>query len=341
MSAILTIGLNSKGERVSIEEVSKGKKCGCFCPICNQPLIAKNSVPLDLAKREHHFAHEKGILCGATDETYLHQLAKEVIIEEKAIMLPPSENRIHPSGLVRFKSVENEKWDEKFGFRPDVDAITDKGERIIIEFYVTHKISWKKRNIITSNKLHCVEIDLNYVKIDKDEIRSFLLKESEERKWVEDLEKTEWKGGGSYYFRNPLHAKVVEHIKELFTNKNLRIGFKTISYNIGYNLSNYGYDICEPLKLYRNFKSDLMLYRSQYKDKGFISISVRSRRRNDRHKIPRNLRVIDIIIREEKVFNQLLETDTLSDDCGFVIFEGFKNLGIQNQGFEFVPKTIL
>ena len=108
MSAFLTIGLNDKGEKVNIDDAAHGKACNCFCPICHKPLIARNSKPLNEAKRVHHFAHSKGCNCEASDETVLHKLAKQIILEEKALMLPTFDSSNKPSGLIHFQSVEQE-----------------------------------------------------------------------------------------------------------------------------------------------------------------------------------------------------------------------------------------
>lgn len=318
MSAQLTIGINERGEKVNIEDAHN---CVCFCPICHHRLIARNRIPLELAKREHHFAHEKGCLCEANDETVLHQMAKDIIIEEKTLMLPPSEDDSRPSGLVHFATVEKEKRDNIYGFRPDVDAITEKGERILIEFYVSHKVSSKKRNVIISSKLNCIEIDLNYVEIDKNVVRSFLLNDTDNREWVEETEKKFGTGdGNSFYMRNPLHLKAVDYIRQLFDDGKLCVASML---GQSYNLKQLGYDICEPSKMYRKFKSDLLLFRSKKNEKGYISISLRGRRRNEGHKTPRNLRVIDIIIRTEREYNLLVESATLCEDRHSIIFEGF------------------
>lgn len=144
MSTLLTVARDKDGKEVGIEEVAHGKACNCFCPSCKKPLIAKNSIPRAFARRAHHFAHQKGCLCETNDETVLHQLAKEIIKEEKSLMLPQSKSGSRPSGIVHFRSVEVEKWDDLYKFRPDTEAITEDGERILIEFLVTHEVSQKK-----------------------------------------------------------------------------------------------------------------------------------------------------------------------------------------------------
>jgi hypothetical protein len=324
MSALLTIGLDKDGREVKIDEAAHGKDCNCFCPICKNPLVAKNRVPLEHAKREHHFAHQKGYLCDANDETVLHQFAKEIIFEEKALMLPISRNGNRPSGLVHFRDVALEKRDEQFGIRPDAEAILENGERLLIEFMVSHEVSSKKRRIIVDNKLNCIEINLNYVQLDKEAIRSFLLKETEDREWIGPAEKKGESGDSySFYQRNPIHFKVLDYIKEQFDSGNLNIVWNGKKYN----LKSWGYDVCEPSKEFKKFRMDLLMLRSQKKDDGKIAISVRGRRRNSEHKTPRGLRVIDIIVRNDSDYHRLTEGDSLTlvwDDIT-IIFEGFQH----------------
>lgn len=183
MSAKLTVGLNEKEERIKIDDAVYGRGCKYFCPICKAPLIVKNRIPAELAKREHHFAHEWGSKCTANDETVRHYWAKEIVLEEKALMLPEGNERITP-GLIHLSEAAQEKWIEPYGIRPDVFAKTKSGEELLIEFYVSHKVSAKKRKIIKENNLNCIEIDLNHVELDKDAIRSFLLEKTEHKEWI-------------------------------------------------------------------------------------------------------------------------------------------------------------
>lgn len=73
----LTYAIDTIGKLVNIEDVQVGNKCSCFCPACNEPLIAKNQG----SKRMHHFAHQSGTECDYAYESMLHILAKEKIRE--------------------------------------------------------------------------------------------------------------------------------------------------------------------------------------------------------------------------------------------------------------------
>lgn len=48
-------GIGPQGEMRFIGEVERGAACGCRCPECNSPLIAKQGN-----EKEWHFAHEGG-----------------------------------------------------------------------------------------------------------------------------------------------------------------------------------------------------------------------------------------------------------------------------------------
>lgn len=317
MSAYLIEALNDKGERVDIELAERG--CEYFCPDCEKPVFPKNREPRKIAK---YFAHKKGYICESSEETQLHLLAKEVLSETKALMLPPSENGNKPSGFVRFVSLDIEKWDDEYKFRPDAEGITENGERILIEFYVSHMIPNKKRRIILDNHLNCIEIDLNYVDIDEDEIRDLLLNGVDNKEWVVPAIKKEISSDNfsAPYSRSSWQTKAIELIKKRFDDGELFIsnGFDD------FDLKNkYGYDVCSPTKYYRKFRTDLILYRTK-KSPERIAISIRGRRRNETHTPPNLLRVIDIVIKRKEDYERLLETKYLAEIDGFIYFEGFK-----------------
>ena len=50
---MLIYAVGSKGQLVNVDDVRTGNECGCFCPACKEPLMAKNQG----LKRIHHFAH--------------------------------------------------------------------------------------------------------------------------------------------------------------------------------------------------------------------------------------------------------------------------------------------
>lgn len=327
MSAILTYAKDKNNQWVHIDDVENGGACNCYCPICNKPLFAKNGGEI----REHHFAHYHETDCGNNDETTLHLLAKEIIMEEQCIMLPSSDDKDYPSGLIKLHNLKEEQWDNVYGIRPDIDGIMENGERLIIEFFVSHKVQRKKNDTIVNNNLKCIEIDLNYIRMDKSSIREFLINSNKNRKWVTNtIDSIKGDGFGISYERNPLHEKAIEFIKKKFDEDNIII-MPYIYNNEQFDLKKLGYDTCERnISVYRKFKSDLILYRKEKENKGYISISIRGRRRNSNNEIPKDLRVIDIIIRDEYDYNKLTSHVFLKNDDDKYIFYNFDSINRPN-----------
>lgn len=73
----LTYAPDSDGCLWDVDNVPNGNECGCFCPACREPLMAKNQG----TQRMHHFAHQSGSECKFAYESMLHLLAKERIQE--------------------------------------------------------------------------------------------------------------------------------------------------------------------------------------------------------------------------------------------------------------------
>ena len=298
MGSFLTFALDESNALIHVDNVAKGNSCKCHCPHCGAPLCAKNAGQW----REHHFAHIFGHECEGAYESQLHLLAKEVLQEAGQIMLPLSGNDSFPSGLVRLHNIEVEKWDEHFGFRPDVEGLMDNGERLLIEFLVSHKVDGKKRQTIIGNHLKCIEIDINFQALDRVELKSFLTGSDEDRKWVVPIPPPPKKRSDtiSYsYGRNPLYEEVRDMLKEIFDSRTLIIHpFQNsmTRQNQPFDLRKYGYDVCEVNTKYRGFKSDLLLYRSQKEKKEYLSLNIRGRQRNLGHKRPNGLRIIDIVL---------------------------------------------
>lgn len=290
MGAYLTYALDENGDLVHVDDVAKGLACKCCCPHCGAPLYAKNRGLI----REHHFAHAQGHECEGAYETALHLLAKEVLLDVGQIMLPKTDNDSFPSGLVAIHNIKAEKWDEQYHIKPDVEGVLNNGERLLIEFLVSHKVDGKKRQTIVNNHLKCVEIDIKYQPLDKAELRKFLICSSDDRKWIVSMPSPVHKDGYSVsYNRDPFYEKIRDLLKDEFKNTTIRINPYHSYY--GYDLKQYGYDICEVGSKYRGFKSDLLLFRSQKEEKGYISINIRGRQRSYGFKYPQGLRIIDIV----------------------------------------------
>ncbi len=305
MSSLLTYALNTKDELVDIDSVPNGNMCDCFCPYCKKPLNAKNGGQI----REHHFAHQNGKECKGAYESALHLLAKDIIEKEGGIMLPDGEEPNFPKGFVKLRNVEIEKCDEELNIIPDAQGYLPDGRRLLIEFLVSHKVKGKKYDIIISKNLLCIEIDIKYEALDRVALTEYLTKDEEGRKWIkkEDFKKKN-DSISSSYSRNPIFDKLAYFLKEKFEEGDLAIEFPydhSKKKEPRPNLKKWGYDICKVNETFRNFRCDLLLYRSEKKDRGYIAINLRGRHRSFNARYPKNLRIIDIIVKRTETEDSL------------------------------------
>lgn len=325
MGYYLTHALDENNRLVHVDDVAKGNNCNCHCPNsnCKSPLCAKNAGQV----RVHHFAHAHGHECEGAYESQLHLLAKEVLQEAGRIMLPRSNECKFPSGVISIRNVEIEKWDDRYGIRPDAEGIMENGERLLIEFYVTHKVDSEKRKIILDNNLKCLEIYINYQAPDKAELKRFLCDSDQEREWIESTPTHVPSGKSTSYSRDPMYNKVRDILKSIFDEGTIIIHpFDNTSK--GYDLRQFGYDECHVNTKWKGFKSDLLLYRSKKAKEGYISINIRGRSRRDEPDGPEGLKIIDIVFKAigtEESIRQRLNKGDLQNDLGMTVeYYGFK-----------------
>lgn len=183
----LLYALNEEGRMVHINEVPNGIACRCHCPGCSAPLVAKNNGET----MAPHFAHASGTVCCGAHESELHLLAKKVISEEKAVMLPRYGN-VYNGGLVRFDDVEVEERNDIASLQPDLCGVvhnkkTGTDKRLWIEIMVTHAIGPDKRTLIKRNDIACIEINLSQFmnrQVTQEELRDFILNKKTDREWT-------------------------------------------------------------------------------------------------------------------------------------------------------------
>ena len=242
-------------------------------------------------------------------------------------MLPKSEDRNFPSGLVNIHNIEIERLDERYGIKPDAEGILDNGKRLLIEFYVSHKVDSKKRQIIVDNNLKCIEIDVKYKALNKDELKKFLTNSDKGRKWIVATPQLSKSKGASYGSkRDPMYETTRDIIKDIFDKGTIIIH---PHHSVSYDLRQLGYDVCEVNTKFQGFKSDLLLYRSQHENKGYISINLRGRSRYDDFDSPQGLRIIDIVFKaisstEEGARKRLKDGDLIGDLGMYIEYYCFK-----------------
>ena len=171
---------------VQIHEVESGLGCGCNCPACNHPLVAKKGK-INI----HHFAHHKQAECQSAFETSLHLAAKKVIEEAGYIMLPEVKNEIFvsrradlaPKTRLNFDSIYLErKYDD---FIPDI-IIETKGRFLNIEIRVSHAVYERKRRKIENSELSTIEVDLSKINrlIDFELLRECIVDSADNTTWL-------------------------------------------------------------------------------------------------------------------------------------------------------------
>lgn len=86
MAMFLFAALDAGGEQHFIGDVDRGQACGCFCPECGSPLVAKQGI-----EKIWHFAHIGGQErpeCEAGAMNMMHRLAIEHLKALTKIVLP-------------------------------------------------------------------------------------------------------------------------------------------------------------------------------------------------------------------------------------------------------------
>ncbi|NOE33329.1 competence protein CoiA family protein [Ruegeria sp. HKCCD7318] len=193
------------GRLVHVRYVQNGLKCGCICPSCKSPLIARQGK-----RRVWHFAHASDVNCSSFGETALHLAAKQTLKDLKGKIFIPEEvirkegwsapnqwesgpfaklnalmthsvpGRIASESSVR---IEPQDWEHQ-GFRPD--AVLELNDvQLFIEILVTHEVDQKKLGRMRRVGIGAIEIDLSETdhQASPDELISLIVSDAP-RKWL-------------------------------------------------------------------------------------------------------------------------------------------------------------
>lgn len=177
-----------EGKLVSIDEVEKGLACNCICPGCQGILVARKGE-----KNIDHFAHQNGGNCEGGIETALHLAAKEIIKEEKRIVIPSLQGTNPSSGYGRLTlaksivlTIDEVQLEVRLNdFQPDILAFIGK-QKLIIEVAVTHFVNNEKYEKIKKIGISAIEIDLKDLKdgFTKDDLRRAVIDSLENKSWI-------------------------------------------------------------------------------------------------------------------------------------------------------------
>lgn len=172
---------------VHVDEVERGLKCGCICPACGEPLIAKQGE-----KKTHHFAHQSTVNCEYGYESSLHLLSKEILSETQIFRIPPVEVHFRESHKLPVEvsdskdiKIDEVKLEHRIGgIIPDVVLYSGEKE-FLVEIYVTHRVDEEKLEKIRALDISVIEIDLsNQETISKEMLREILINGIEKKEWL-------------------------------------------------------------------------------------------------------------------------------------------------------------
>jgi hypothetical protein len=165
---------NDATQPVRVEEVAKGLECNCYCAKCGAKFVAVHNA------KTPHFRHYNSDDCGASFETAVHLMAKQVLVETRTLMLPylkvrPEKHLWKVGSSVtqeivvverqryKFDKVEGEVWMN--GRTPDI-VMWKKDRKLLVEIVVTHGICEEKLNWIRVNDHPTVRVDMPWATYD-------------------------------------------------------------------------------------------------------------------------------------------------------------------------------
>lgn len=129
MKSTLLVPFGLKDDRLyEPTQVPNGKACGCVCPACKKPLVAKQNASTP------HFAHSQDENCSKGLETAVHLAVKQIIAEKMRVRLPavvwknpfPRYNqtlKVYTERTIRLESVVLEQVIDDF--IPDIVVVAD------------------------------------------------------------------------------------------------------------------------------------------------------------------------------------------------------------------------
>lgn len=176
---------------VNIDDVESGLKCGCICPACGEPMVAKKG-----SKMMHHFAHHSGHTCEYGYESSLHLAAKDILSKAKTFMIPSvyvkfpgsykDDELICEAKEIAIDHVELEKRFD--GLVPDIVIYSGK-KQLFVEIFVTHKVDNTKLEKLKQAGISTIEIDLSKKSetISTDELSEILLHGIAEKNWLHNV----------------------------------------------------------------------------------------------------------------------------------------------------------
>ncbi len=189
----LKYAFNGNGELITISEAESGMSEDYLCPKCGSILIAKKGNI-----RTHHFAHYNFEHCTGGQETALHIMAKDIILQHKYLRFPSDDKK---PNIIKFDDIKLEQYYYEMIF--DALGIVEN-EYIAIEIQVTHAIDQAKEDKVYKHSISMIEIDLSkYLGTDlsREELTRIVLKTAP-RHWINNIHNQQQK-------KNAITKKVI------------------------------------------------------------------------------------------------------------------------------------
>ncbi|MEA5028600.1 MAG: competence protein CoiA family protein [Sphaerochaeta associata] len=186
------------GNVIPIEEAKSGEK-GYTCPGCHGDVIVRKGE-----KRRAHFAHKADSNCATGYQTAIHLLAKEILVREKLFRLPNHSDKYTKEGCYTLLLHDRKvvfcyplaqrldlseavvKTEERLHNNriPDI-YIEYKGSPLVVEIYVTHKVTDDKIADFQKEGIPIVEIDLSKQKmLSESELKTLLCEKTDHKMWL-------------------------------------------------------------------------------------------------------------------------------------------------------------
>ena len=187
---------------IHIDKADNGLGCNCECTECHEKLEAAQG-PI----RDWYFRHDNNKNCKGGQETALHQLGKQILIDNNQIAIPKGVT-IDYSDAIAEKAF--------YSTRPDVTAIYN-GLNIYFEIAVNHFIEKDKESFFRNGQHKCVEIDLSKADTTSFEnIKHLVLKETNNKKifgW--EQKKSEVQTGDNWFVKITIVALFLLFVSRL------------------------------------------------------------------------------------------------------------------------------
>ena len=168
---------NAEGRLVHIDSVPRGLECGCYCPNCREPLVARQGEIF-----EHGFAHHSTNRSSTLKICYqvtLYKLAEQIIKEKKCVHAP-SYYGIFKEQKLHFENVYVDNRYKREDHQPDVIGIMKDGTEYIIELTFENEVEHKET--IDYKKTNYLVISLSGQSLES--LPHFLLDSARNRKWL-------------------------------------------------------------------------------------------------------------------------------------------------------------